>query len=60
MQLKKIFFKKGYDNKFFDKIYPKKVPQHTVLTDLCIFLPYLGKQDQPQKKLSETFFFVSI
>ena len=68
MQLKEIFEKNGYDNKFFDrclhtflnKIYPKKVPQHTFLTDLYIFLPYLGKQDQLQKKLSETFFFVSI
>ena len=54
MQLKEIFEKKkknGYDNKFFDrcfrtflnKIYFKKVPQHTVpKNDLYIFLPYLG------------------
>ena len=52
MQLKEIFEKNGYDNKFFDrclqtflnKIYSKKVPQHTVpKTDLYIFFPYLGK-----------------
>ena len=52
MQLKEIFEKNGYDNKFFNrclqtflnKIYSKKVPQHTVpKTDLYIFLPYLGK-----------------
>ena len=55
MQLKEIFEKNGYDNKFFDrclctflnKIYSKKVPQHTVpKKDLYIFLPHLGKQDQ--------------
>ena len=52
MQLKEIYEKNGYDNKFFDrylrtflnKIYSKKVPQHKVLKkDLYIFLPYLGK-----------------
>ena len=52
MQLKEIFEKNGYDNKFFDKclqtflnkIYSKKVPQHTVpKKDLYIFLPYSGK-----------------
>ena len=52
MQLKEIFEKNGYDNKFFDrclrtflnKIFSKKVPQHTVPNkDLYIFLPYLGK-----------------
>ena len=52
VQLKEIFEKNGYDNKFFDKflrtflnkIYFKKVPQHTVpKKDLYIFLPYLGK-----------------
>ena len=52
MQLKEIFEKNGYDNNFFDrclrtflnKIYSKKVPQHTVpKKDLYIFLSYLGK-----------------
>ena len=47
MQLKKIFLKNGYDNKFFDrclrtflnKIYSKNVPQHTVpKKDIYIFL----------------------
>ena len=49
---KEIFEKNGYDNKFFDKclrtflnkIYSKKVLQHTVpKKDLYIFLPYLEK-----------------
>ena len=49
MQLKKIFEENGYDNKFFDrclrtflnKIYSKKVPQHTVSKkDLYVFFPY--------------------
>ena len=52
MQLKEIFEKNGYDNKFFDrclrtflnKIYSKKVSQNTVpKKDIYIFLPYLGK-----------------
>ena len=51
-ELKEIFEKNGYDNKFFDrclrdvlnKIYFQKVPQHTVSKkDLYIFLPSLGK-----------------
>ena len=51
MQLKEIFEKNGYDNNFFDKylrtflnkIYSKKVPQHTVAKkDLYIFLCYLA------------------
>ena len=52
MQLKEIFEKNWYYNKFFDrccrtfwnKIYSKKVLQHTVSKkDIYIFLPYLGK-----------------
>ena len=52
MQLKEIFEKNGYENKFFDrclqtflnKIYSKKVLQLTVpKKDLYVFLPYLGK-----------------
>ena len=58
MQLKGIFEKNGYDNKFFDrclrtflnKIYSKKVPQHTgSKKDLYIFLPYLGKFSLPAR-----------
>ena len=74
MQLKEIFEKNGYDNKFFDKclrtflnkIYSKKVPQHTVpKKDLYIFLPYLGKlslsaRSTFEKTLPVTFFLVSI
>ena len=52
MQLKEVFEKNEYDNKIFDrclrtflnKIYSKKVLQHTVSkNDLCVFLPYLGE-----------------
>ena len=52
MQLKEIFEKNGYDNKFFDKclqtylnkIYSRKVPKHAVpKKDLYVSLPNLGK-----------------
>ena len=52
MQLKEIFEKNGYDNKFFvrylqtflNKIYSEEVTQNTVpKKDIYIFLPYLGK-----------------
>ena len=52
MQLKNIFEKNGYDNKFFvrwlqtflNKIYSNKVLQHAVPKNgIYIFLPYLGK-----------------
>ena len=52
----------GCDNKFFDrclrtilnKIYYKKVPQHTVpKKDLYIFLPYLGKLSLSAKSTLE-------
>ena len=52
MQLKKIYGKNGYDNKFFDKclptflnkIFSEEVLQHTASKkDLYIFLRYLGK-----------------
>ena len=43
--------KNEYGDKFFDrclrtslnKIYSKKVPQHTVTIRIFVFLPYLGK-----------------
>ena len=62
MQLKEIFEKNGYDNNFFDrclrtflnKIYSKKVPQHTVpKKDLDVFLPYLGKLSLPARSTWE-------
>ena len=52
IQLKEIFEKNGYDNKFFgrclqiflNKIYSNKVQQHTFSKkDLYFLLPYLGK-----------------
>ena len=68
MQLKEIFEKNGYDNKFFDKclrtflnkIYSKKVPQYTVLKkDLYIFLPYLGKLSLSARSTSQPAFTCS-
>ena len=73
MQLKEIFEKNRYGNKFFDrcpwsflnKIFSKKVLQYTFpKKDFSIFLPYLGKLSLSARctleKLSLTFFLVSI
>ena len=72
MQLKGIFEKNGYDNKFFDrclrtflnKIYSKKLSQYTVPKKMFIFSFLISEncrfqQDKLKKKLSVTFFLVS-